>query len=465
MAAHPVPPTLPGDRADFEKQYDKEPERWLCYLSDAYAWMKDQAANQADTDRKLIELQIRVETLQEEVLVARRNENTAIAQKSWIEERLNAKERELNAKEKELIIAQAEVRRVMDSAPTTIPTPTPLATPDPPAKTSAAETLGAPLPPATQSTASTQLSERIPDPDKFKATRADLRRFRNAIMEKLAVNLDRYPTAVGRMAYVNSRLNDESYRLIQPYILHGVCRLRDYQDILDILQKAYGDPNEARTARRKLDAIKQRDRDFATFYAEFQSLSLDSGIEGDALAPLLEKAVSRELHEMLLNNPPANYGYQTLVTHFQGLDIRLQEYRESSRLRQHYGRNPPRPGKGIGSQGQERANRKSPSPPRGRSPPKDLPTGDPMDLSNQRRPRNPNRRKENHQCFRCGSPTHYLRNCPEPNTRPRQFRSAGINPVLDQSASPPRSCSCSRSRSRSQLHYPEDPEGNEASLS
>ncbi|KFA79706.1 hypothetical protein S40288_10335 [Stachybotrys chartarum IBT 40288] len=44
------------DRAEFEQQYAKEPNRWFSYLSDAYAWMKDQAANQADTDWKLIKL-------------------------------------------------------------------------------------------------------------------------------------------------------------------------------------------------------------------------------------------------------------------------------------------------------------------------------------------------------------------------------------------------------------------------
>ncbi|KFA54492.1 hypothetical protein S40293_09985 [Stachybotrys chartarum IBT 40293] len=412
--------------------------------------MKDQAANQADTDRKLIELQVRVETLQEEVLAARRNENAAIAQRSWIEERLNAKE-------KELMAAQIEAHQATNSVLPTIATPTPSATPDPLARAPTAETLGAPPPPTTRSTASTQLSERIPDPDKFKATRADLRRFHNAITEKLTINLDHYPTAVSRIAYVNSRLNNEAYKLIQPYISHGVCRLPDYHDILEILQKAYGDPNEARTARRKLDAIRQRNQDFATFFAEFQSLSLNSGLEGDALAPFLEKAVSRELYDMLLNNPPPDYGYQTLAKHFQNLDIRLQEHREGNRLRQHYSRNPLRPSRGTGSRVQEGTNRKSPSPPRGHSPPKDLPAGDPMDLSNQRRPRNPNYRRENNRCFRCGSSTHHIRSCPEPDIRPRQFRSAGIRPALDHSASPP--------HSQSRSHHPEDPEGNEGSLS
>ncbi|KFA55194.1 hypothetical protein S40293_11565 [Stachybotrys chartarum IBT 40293] len=79
-------------------------------------------------------------------------------------------------------------------------TPTPSATPDPLAKAPMAKTLEVPPPLTTRSTAPTQLSERIPDPDKFKATRVDLRRFHNAIIEKLIINLDCYPTAALREA-------------------------------------------------------------------------------------------------------------------------------------------------------------------------------------------------------------------------------------------------------------------------
>ncbi|KAH7478061.1 hypothetical protein FOMA001_g9035 [Fusarium oxysporum f. sp. matthiolae] len=310
MPAHPTPPTLPRDRAEFEAHYAKDPDQWFQYLSDAYAWMKEQEPSQAAADRKLVELQ--TETTR------------AIAQVDYIEKRLDAKEKELEAVRLDLYKAQT-------AAFPTVASLTPTAIPDPVAKAPVAETMGTPPTPITRSTASAQLSERIPDPDKFKATRADLRRFHDAITEKLTVNRDRYPTAMSRMAYVNNKLNDEAYKLIQPYIRHGTCRLPDYEDILDILRSAYGDPNETRTARRKLDTIKQKDRDFSTFYAEFQSLSLDSGLEGDVLAPFLEKAISKELFEMLLNNPPADYSYHTLVSHFRELDIRLQEYRERSR--------------------------------------------------------------------------------------------------------------------------------------
>lgn len=456
MPGHPTPPTLPGDRAEFEAHYAKDPDQWFQYLSEAYAWMKEQESNQAVTDRKLVELQVQVENLQEELQRCQTEATRAIVQVDYIEKRLDAKEKELEA-------ARLDLYKAQTAAFPTVASLTPTAIPDPVAKAPVAEAVGTPPTPITRSTASAQLSERIPDPDKFKATRADLRRFHNAITEKLTVNRDRYATAVSRMAYVNSRLNDEAYKLIQPYIRHGTCRLPDYEDILDILRSAYGDPNETRTARRKLDTIKQKDRDFSTFYAEFQSLSIDSGLEGDVLAPFLEKAVSKELSEMLLNNPPADYSYHTLVSHFRELDIRLQEYRERSRPYIPKRPNPMPRMAPVYTQitGRER---KSPSPRRGRSPPKKTqPPGDPMDLSNQRRYNRPNYRRENNQCFRCGSSTHYLRDCPEPDTRPTKFRHAAIpqSPYRYSRYSSPRPPVSNRSDSRDSRK----PQENGASLS
>ncbi|RKK06311.1 hypothetical protein BFJ65_g18835, partial [Fusarium oxysporum f. sp. cepae] len=456
-ARSPDPPTLPRDRAEFEAHYAKDPDQWFQYLSDAYTWMEEQEANQTTVDRKLVELQVQVEALQGELQLSQARGAEATSQKNWIVERLDAKE-------KELAVVRLELYKAQTAAFPTVASLTPTINPDPVAKDRVAETVGAPLSPVTRSTASAQLSERIPDPDKFKATRADLRRFHNAITEKLTVNRDRYPTAVSRMAYVNSRLNDESYKLIQPYIRHGTCRLPDYYDILDILHKAYGDPNEARTARRKLDTIRQRDRDFATFYAEFQCLSLDSGLDDNALAPFLEKAISGELYDMLLTNPPTDYNYHTLVTHFQNLDIRLQEHREGNRLRFPFKKPAQGPGKVVTPLRQEARKIKSSSPRRGRSPPENRqPAGDPMDLSQQRRYNRPNYRRENNQCFRCGSSNHYLRDCPEPDTRPAKFRNAAIpqSPYRYSRHSSPKSPTSNRSDSCGSQRHQE----NGASLS
>ncbi|RKK27167.1 hypothetical protein BFJ67_g16264, partial [Fusarium oxysporum f. sp. cepae] len=172
MPAHPIPPTLPRDRAEFEAHYAKDPDQWFQYLSDAYTWMEEQEANQTTVDRKLVELQVQVEALQGELQLSQARGAEATSQKNWIVERLDAKE-------KELAVVRLELYKAQTAAFPTVASLTPTINPDPVAKDRVAETVGAPLSPVTRSTASAQLSERIPDPDKFKATRADLRRFHN----------------------------------------------------------------------------------------------------------------------------------------------------------------------------------------------------------------------------------------------------------------------------------------------
>jgi hypothetical protein len=182
-------------------------------------------------------------------------------------------------------------------------------------------------------------------------------------------------------------------------------------------------------------------------------------MEGDALTPFLEKAVSKELSDMLLYNPPANYSYNTLVSHFREMDIRLQEHRERTRPRTFNKSNSTPRTTLVTVPLPTGSRKKSPSPRRGRSPPENRQhPGEPMDLSNQRRYNRPNTRRENNQCFRCGSNSHYLRDCPEPDTRPIKFRQAAItySPPRNSRRPSPRSPVSNRSDSRNSLRYQEN---------
>jgi len=45
------------------------------------------------------------------------------------------------------------------------------------------------------------------------------------------------------MAYVTNRLKGKPYTQVLPYIKKGVYDLPNYTDILDLLDRAFGDPN------------------------------------------------------------------------------------------------------------------------------------------------------------------------------------------------------------------------------
>ncbi|KKF92082.1 Protein FAM127C [Ceratocystis platani] len=113
-------------------------------------------------------------------------------------------------------------------------------------------------------TRTVQLSERLPDPDKFEGDRPDLRRFTTQIRQKMKRNRDRFPDAQDRMAYVNNRLKGPAYALILPYIQDGECLLPDYDAILKVLDRAYGDPDKVNRARSELFRLRQNNKEFAT---------------------------------------------------------------------------------------------------------------------------------------------------------------------------------------------------------
>ena len=115
----------------------------------------------------------------------------------------------------------------------------------------------------------------------------------------MKTNADRFPTARERMSYVTNRLEGQAYAQILPFILEGECQLPDYPDVLRVLERAYGDPNRVNNARKDLFRLKQQNKEFAAFYAEFQRLALEGEVSEDSQITLLESALSRELKSQL----------------------------------------------------------------------------------------------------------------------------------------------------------------------
>lgn len=148
----------------------------------------------------------------------------------------------------------------------------------------------------------------------------------------------------------------------------------------------------------------------------------------NALTPLLFQGVSRELQDMLLHSPAPSRDFRQYANHLQTLDNRYRQHQQQVHRS--------KPSSQLITQGRK----KSPSPRRGRSQPRQSPpkldTGEPMDLSNQRRPLGPSRR-ENNLCFRCGSSAHHIRECPKPDTRSTQIRAAALyRPSYSAAGSP-----------------------------
>jgi len=232
MAAHtPDPPSLPDSEGQFLELVKKDPSAWYQYCAAAATAIMEHS-------NQVLKLEGQLQTAY--------RENTRL---SGIVEFQKEQFKELQQK-----VIAIEVAR--EKAATNTST---LATPSSPI-------LDTPIGNAPATPLPSRLSERLPDPDKFFGDRKDLRRFISQVHEKLIINHDRFPTPHARMAYVTNRLSGTPYSQVLPYIKNGLCQLKDYPDILEILERAYGDPDRVNTARTELFRFKQTNKEFSIFF-------------------------------------------------------------------------------------------------------------------------------------------------------------------------------------------------------
>lgn len=455
MSARPEPPFESNDANEVAAHIQNNPRTWTEHIHALYGWIstvdqtlqqrQDQINNQ---DKRINRLTVTLE-LKEDEVTGLKNE---ICQ---LQERLMATmvQRDIATKERDSALA---------TPPTTTHrlslTPTRDQSSAAPAGTTSEathETLGAPaIPPTT----STRLSGKLPDPRQFSGDRATLHHFTSQVRGKMEVNRDHFPTARHRVLYTISRLESSAYEILRPHIDNNLSTVHDFEDVLTILSNAYGDANEAETARLQLMNLRQKNKDFNTFFAEFQTLAMRGKAEGSILYTLLRRAVSDELRPTLRYGGVPKDDYSKLAEYLQEQEnqIRAEQplpsfrHYQSSKLPQH--QLPRRELVASSAPAFHQASAKPPPPGA---------TGDPMDLSNQRRLS----RREGRLCFRCGSDQHFVSRCPKPDNRPVrpvQLRTVAATPPLpaiehpayerpSRQSSRPSSRSSMNSKNRSRL--------------
>ena len=171
---------------------------------------------------------------------------------------------------------------------------------------------------------STGKSEKHPDPPIFSGNPVKWREFKTQLRVKLHVNRDRYSTSQSRLAYTVSRLQNNPLNIVQPKITNGIIHFSDYEDLLSHLDIAYQDPDLMIKAQRELRDLKQKNREFYLYFADFQRIIEDTGItDNKARKNALIGGISSELLNLLIyHDVPALF--EDLVKLLQNLDSRLR---------------------------------------------------------------------------------------------------------------------------------------------
>ena len=265
---------------------------------------------------------------------------------------------------------------------------------------------------------SNQRMIKIADPDRFDGSRAELRAFKAAVENKIMGNAPLFPSIGSELAYIFGLLKGRAQDQVEAQRLpDGTLPFEKRQDMLRVLDQAFGDPDEKGTAQRRLRDIRQANRSFSDFYAEFQRYAPLSGFNAEALKSALEKGLSAELSTLLNTVDTEALTLEDFATKCQQIDNRMR--RSNSR---------PAPARPF-------AFAPATAPPAvPTSAARPLPPGDPMDLSavqfrgpltDQEKAR---RRAEN-LCLYCGGPGHQARFCRlRTQTRLAASEVAEVNP-------------------------------------
>ena len=170
-----------------------------------------------------------------------------------------------------------------------------------------------------------RLSEKIPDVAFFEGTRQDIDPFLTRLRLKFNGNADRYPTESSRVQYAVRRLAGKAEQLMQLHIDRdtGLIEFRTLKEFTDWIVSEFEDPDKMRSAQVVIQALRQGNRDFSTYYFEFASLMSKTGFNDAGKTAALMNGLSRELRTaMIIRDAPSSF--TELVKDLHKVDGRLR---------------------------------------------------------------------------------------------------------------------------------------------
>jgi len=264
--------------------------------------------------------------------------------------------------------------------------------------------------------------QKFPDsPDFSGSDRTQLRGWVAQLRMDLRHTPSRFPDEQAKMRYAFNRLSGLALKQVLPHVRdNGEIGLESLLAFIQLLEAAFGDPDRVATAERNMKEIKQKNREFSLYYAEFQVIAADLDWNPSALRNALRSGLSEELKDSFIHTDMPDE-LPAFVTLCQKRDNQIRQ-RKAEKAAQH---------KWTASAGSPSAP-KTPAPPRT---PETAPAGTvagytgpaPMDLSAGRRRISDEERAKRFadgRCSYCGGFNHRAVDCAV-RKKARPFKAAG----------------------------------------
>jgi hypothetical protein len=155
-----------------------------------------------------------------------------------------------------------------------------------------------------------------PDPEKFTGEDCSkLRSFVALLRLRLIDCPGEFPNEQSKLRYAFSRLEGAAFEQLIHLVKDDRMNLGDCEAFVTSLEEAYGDPDYVNTAKRALAKLHQGNRDFVTYYAEFQCLIVVLNWNDTAKCAALHRGLCEELKDILSTQDlPKDWSrYVTLV--------------------------------------------------------------------------------------------------------------------------------------------------------
>jgi hypothetical protein len=135
-----------------------------------------------------------------------------------------------------------------------------------------------------------------------------------------------FPTEQAKMRYTIGHLTGPALDQVVPNVTATGITFANVEAMIQTLERAFDDPDRKGTAQRKLEGLKQTNKDFATYYAEFQCYVAELDWNESAKKAQLRRGLSNELKDaLILMDEPEDI--DAFVILLQKLDSRIRARR------------------------------------------------------------------------------------------------------------------------------------------
>lgn len=173
-----------------------------------------------------------------------------------------------------------------------------------------------------QSSARTLLMK---DGEIFTGQKKDFYAWKDTILLKLNSNSDHFPDERSKLGYIYSQMNLISKTHIQIWVKDGIILFDSVNQMINVLDTIFGDPNRVRDAVNRMHANFQRNQAFSSWIVEIRRDAAIAGYDSNSrpLRDLIFYNMSLELKKALVHERDIdNLNFDEAIARLQDIDNR-----------------------------------------------------------------------------------------------------------------------------------------------